>query len=108
MKQILVLKGFSYFPLLSWEFKSQINFLTKDILKVLIFSCSFIIVKVKMGYNVWVGTDANRIDKLGEMVWSQLSTKSLQITIFDIDDWDRMQVSIFKRKFIFRIEFIST
>ena len=57
-----------------------------------------------MGYNIWVGTYGNRIDKLGKMVWSQYSTKVLQITISDIDDWDRIRVNqyILKRKFMFR------
>ena len=50
-----------------------------------------------MGYNLWVSKHANRIDKLGKMVWSQFSTKSLQITILDIDDWDRIRVNIKKK-----------
>ena len=31
----------------------------------------------------------NRIDKLGNMIWSQLSTKVLQITILDNKDSDK-------------------
>ena len=27
------------------------------------------------------------------MVWSQFSTKVLQITVLDIDDWDRIRVN---------------
>ena len=50
-----------------------------------------------MGYNLWVSKHANRIDKLGKMVWSQFSTKLLQITILDIDDWDRIRVNIKKK-----------
>ena len=50
-----------------------------------------------MGYNLWVSKHANRIDKLGKMAWSQFSTKLLQITILDIDDWDRIRVNIKKK-----------
>ena len=50
-----------------------------------------------MGYNISVGTYGNRIDKIGEMVWSQFSTKVLQITILDIDDCYRIRVNIQKK-----------
>ena len=43
---------------------------------------------------IWVGTSGNRIDKLGEIVWSQFSVKVLQITILNIDDWDRIRINI--------------
>ena len=56
----------------------------------------FIVVKVKMSYNIWVGTYGNRIDKLGKMVWPQFTTKVLQITILDIDDCDKIRVDIQK------------
>ena len=66
-------------------------------MKVFIFFGAFIIVKVKMGYNIWLATYGNRIDKLGKMVWSQFSTKVLQITILHVDDWDRIRVNIQKK-----------
>ena len=50
-----------------------------------------------MGYNIWVGTYGNRIDRLGKMVWSQFSTKVLQITVLDIDDWDRIRVNQYSK-----------
>ena len=53
-----------------------------------------IISKVKMSYNVLVRTYGNRIDKLEKMIWSQFSTKVLQIAILDIDDRDRISVNI--------------
>ena len=31
------------------------------------------------------------------MVWSQFSTKVLQITILDIDDWDRIKVNQYSK-----------
>ena len=46
-----------------------------------------------MGYEIWVGTYGNRIDKLEKMEWSQFSTKVLQITIIDIDDWGRITIN---------------
>ena len=51
-----------------------------------------------MIYNIWVGTYGNRIDKLGKMVWSQFSTKVLQITVLDIDDWDRIRVNQYSKE----------
>ena len=51
-----------------------------------------------MGYNIWVGTYGNRIDKLGKLVWSQLSIKVLQITTLDIDDWDRIRVNQYSKE----------
>ena len=51
-----------------------------------------------MGYNIWVGPYGNRIDKLGKMAWSQFSTKVLQITILDIDDWDRIRVNQYSKE----------
>ena len=53
-----------------------------------------IISKVKMSYKVLVRTYGNRIDKLEKMIWSQFSTKVLQIAILDIDDRDRISVNI--------------
>ena len=50
-----------------------------------------------MGYNIWVGTYGNRIDRLGKMVWYQFSTKVLQITVLDIDDWDRIRVNQYSK-----------
>ena len=50
-----------------------------------------------MGYNIWVGTYGNRIDKL-TMVWPQFSTKVLQITILNIDDWDRLRVNQYSKE----------
>ena len=49
-----------------------------------------------MGYNIWVGT--YRIDKLGKMVWSQFSAKVLQITILDINDWDRISINKYSKE----------
>ena len=46
---------------------------------------------------MWVGICGNRIDKLGKIVWSQFSTKVLRITIFNIDDWDRIRINIQKK-----------
>ena len=44
-----------------------------------------------------VGTyHGNRIDKLGKMIWPQYYTKVLQITILDVNDWDRINVNIQK------------
>ena len=51
-----------------------------------------------MGHNIWVGTYGNRIDKLGKMLWSQFSTKVLQITILDIDDWDKIRVDQYSKE----------
>ena len=51
-----------------------------------------------MGYNIWVGTYGNRIDKLRKLVWSQLSIKVLQITTLDIDDWDRISVNQYSKE----------
>ena len=31
------------------------------------------------------------------MVWSQFSTKVLQITVLDIDDWDRIRVNQYSK-----------
>ena len=66
-----------------------------------------------MGYNIWVVNYGNRTDKLGKMVWSEFSAKALHKTILGIGDWDRIPlsyfltlISIFKRKFILRTEFI--
>ena len=50
-----------------------------------------------MCYNIWVGTYGNKINKLGKMVWSKFSTKLLRITVFDIDDWNRIRVNIQKK-----------
>ena len=54
-----------------------------------------------MGYNIWIGKYGNRTDKLGKMVCYcpnfPLTTKILQITILDIDDWDRIRVNIQKK-----------
>ena len=47
-----------------------------------------------MSYNVLVRSYGNRIDKLEKMIWSQFSTKVLQIAILDIDDRDRISVNI--------------
>ena len=38
------------------------------------------------------------IDKLGKMVWPQFSTKVLQITFLDIDDWDRIMVNQYSKE----------
>ena len=38
--------------------------------------------------------NGNRIDKIGKMILSQFSTKALQITILDINDWDRANVNL--------------
>ena len=46
-----------------------------------------------MDYNIWIGTHGNGINKLGKMVWSEFSTKVLQIALLDIDDWDRIKVN---------------
>ena len=43
-----------------------------------------------------VGAYLNRIGKLGKMMRSQFSTKVSQITIFDINDWERINVNIQK------------
>ena len=51
-----------------------------------------------MGYNIWVGTYGNRVNKLGKMEWSQFSSKVLQITILDIDDWDRIRVNQYSKE----------
>ena len=51
-----------------------------------------------MIYNIWVGTYGNRIDKLGKMVWSQFSTKVLQKTVLDINDWDKIRVSQYSKE----------
>ena len=48
------------------------------------------------------GTYGNRIDKLGKMIWSQFSTKVLQITILHINDWDRISVNSQKKTFACR------
>ena len=98
---------FLVFCLIGLNIRGEINFLNKDILNFFVIFCACIIVKVKMGYNLWMGTYGNRIGKLGKIVWSQFSNKVLQITILNIDDWDRIRFnqSIFKRKFIFRAEF---
>ena len=53
-----------------------------------------------MGYNIWVGVYGNKIDKLGNMVWSRFSTEVLQITILDIDDWDKIRVNIQKKVYL--------
>ena len=45
-----------------------------------------------------VETYGNRIDKLGKMLWSQFSTKVLQITILDIDDWNWIRVSQYSKE----------
>ena len=50
-----------------------------------------------MSYNIWVGTYGNRIDKLGKMVWSQFSTKVLQVIILDTDDWDRIRFNQYSK-----------
>ena len=50
-----------------------------------------------MGYNMWVGTYGTRIDKL-KMAWPQFSTKVLQITILNIDDWDRLRVNQYSKE----------
>ena len=44
----------------------KLIFLLKIFQKFFLFSCDFIIVKVKMGYNIWVRTYGNKIDKLGK------------------------------------------
>ena len=51
-----------------------------------------------MGHIIWVGTYGNRIDKLGKMLWSQFSTKVLQITILDIDNWDKIRVDQYSKE----------
>ena len=38
-------------------------------------------------------TYGNRIDKLEKIVWWKFSTKVLQITILDINDWDGIRVN---------------
>ena len=43
-----------------------------------------------------MGTYGTRIDKQGKMVWSQFST--IQITILDIDDWDRIRVNQYSKE----------
>ena len=50
-----------------------------------------------------VGTYRNKIDKVGKMIFSKFSAKVLAKTIFDINDWDRINVSV-QSKLIF-IEF---
>ena len=51
-----------------------------------------------MVHKIWVKTYGNRIDKLGKMmIWSQFFTKLSQITILDIDDWDRISFYIQKK-----------
>ena len=37
-------------------------------------------------------------DKLGKMVLSQFSSKVLQITILDIDDWDGIKVNQYSKE----------
>ena len=76
------------------------SFLIEDILKILFFfPCVFIIATVK-NFILWVGTYRNRIDKLGKTIWFQFSTKILQITILDINDWDRINVNIQKTLYL--------
>ena len=43
-------------------------------------------------------TYGNRIDKVGNMIWSQFSTKVLQINLLDIDDWDRIRVKQYSKE----------
>ena len=45
-----------------------------------------------------MGAYRNRIDKLGKMVWSQFSTKVLQITVLDINDWDKIRVNQYSKE----------
>ena len=79
---------FSYYFFSAWTFKGEINFLNKDILNFFYpFFCAIIIVKVKMGYNIWMWAYENKIDKLGMMVIrSQFSTNVLQIFLILITE----------------------
>ena len=45
-----------------------------------------------------MGTYGNKIDKIGRMVWSKVSTEVLQITIPDIYDWDRIRVNQYSKE----------
>ena len=45
-----------------------------------------------------MGTYGNRIDKLGKMVWSQFSTKVLQVIILDTDDCDRIRFNQYSKE----------
>ena len=45
-----------------------------------------------------MGTYGTRIDKLGKMIWSQFSTKVLQVTILDIDDWYWIRVNQYSKE----------
>ena len=81
----------------------KLIFLPKIFCKFLIFPCTFIIAKVKIGYKIWVGTYSNRINKLGKMIWSQFSTEVFQVTLYL---WYWWLGRIFKGKVIYRTEFL--
>ena len=52
---------------------------------------------------MWVG---NRIDKLGKMIWSQFSTKALQMNILEIQDWDNIKkkIHLYNKEFTYIIK----
>ena len=47
-----------------------------------------------------VGTYKNKIDKVGKMIFSKFPAKVIAKTIFDINDWARINVSV-QSKLIF-------
>ena len=62
----------------------EINFVIEYILKAFdLFLCLFYCYCL---YSLWAGAYGNRIDKLGKMIRSQLTTKVLQTTFLGIND----------------------
>ena len=97
----LDLKCFPYFLLLlCWleHWRVKLIFLSKIFWRFFIFSLDFVYYSKRL-CSLWVG---NRIDELGKMIWSQFSTKVLQITILHINDWDRISVNSQKKTFACR------